>query len=465
MAPAGTPILVLAYHFPPVGGGGVQRNAKFIRYLQSYGYSPTVITGPGHPFGHWTPHDGSMLDEIGGTTPVFRTSGPEPAVAEGRRAAIERRLLVKSDWTRWWERTSVETGAKAAPKDVKLLYASVVPYDLAEPAARLARELGVPWVADLQDPWALDETWLYPSTAHRALDRRRMRRLLGTAAAIVMNTPEAKTRLLASFPELSARLVVSIPNGFDESDYSVEPVSRDHAKFRIVHTGYLHTDQGLRLREMRRWRKLLGGTLCPIDVLTRSHVFLLEAIAELIAADPSLTSKIEVVLAGTISEGDRRIADKYPFVTLTGYVSHETSVSYILSADLLFLPMHDLAPGTRAGLVPGKTYEYLGSGRPILAAVPDGDARDLLQAAGSASLCRPADVDAMKRILREHINRWKSGATAPPPDPRVLAEYERRALTKRLAGVFDALIGASRLESDEAQAPVGATKTAAALRA
>ena len=77
MAAAGTPILVLAYHFPPVGGGGVQRNAKFIRYLQSYGYSPTVVTGPGRPSGHWTPHDGSMLDEIGETTPIFRTSGPE----------------------------------------------------------------------------------------------------------------------------------------------------------------------------------------------------------------------------------------------------------------------------------------------------------------------------------------------------------------------------------------------------
>ena len=231
-----------------------------------------------------------------------------------------------------------------------------------------------------------------------------------------------------------------------------------------MHTGYLHTDQGLRLREMRRWRKLLGGTLYPIDVLTRSHVFLLEAIADLIATDPSLASKIEVVLAGTISEGDRRIADKYPFVTLTGYVSHETSVSYILSADLLFLPMHDLAPGTRAGLVPGKAYEYLGSGRPILAAVPDGDARDLLQAAGSASLCRPADVEAMKRILREHIELWESGGTAPPPDPRVLAEYERRALTKRLAEVFDALVGVGRPESDEAQAPMEATKIAAALR-
>ena len=393
MASAGTPILFLAYHFPPVGGGGVQRNSKFIRYLRSFGYSPTVVTGPGRPSGHWTPHDGSMLEEIGETTPVFRAPGPEPDVAEGRRAAIERRLLVKSDWTRWWERTSVETGAKAAPDDVKLLYASVVPYDLAEPAARLARELGVPWVADLQDPWALDETWLYPSAAHRALDRRRMRRLLGSAAAIVMNTPEAKTRLLANFPELSTRLVVSIPNGFDESDYSVEPASRDHAKFRIVHTGYLHTDQGLRLREMRRWRKLLGGTLAR-STSSRARTSFCSRRSP-ISSPPirSLASKFEVVLAGTISEGDPRIADQYPFVTLTGYVSHETSVSYILSADLLFLPMHDLAPGTRAGLVPGKTYD-------ISARVGRSSLRSLTGTPGTCSRRQAARPCAAPRTSR-----------------------------------------------------------------
>ena len=59
------------------------------------------------------------------------------------------------------------------------------------------------------------------------------------------------------------------------------------------------------------------------------------------------------------------------------------------SADLLFLPMHDLPPGRRAGLVPYKTYEYLAAERPILAAVPDGDARDILSRVSHATLCRP----------------------------------------------------------------------------
>ena len=138
-----------------------------------------------------------------------------------------------------------------APDGAKLLYASVVPYDLAEPAARLARELGVPWVADLQDPWALDETWLYPdarliarsTAAHapaardRGCDRHEHARGEDSAPGELPGAEDAARRV---HPERVRRVRLL-----------VEPESRDHAKFRIVHTGYLHTDQGLRLREMR----------------------------------------------------------------------------------------------------------------------------------------------------------------------------------------------------------------------
>ena len=73
------------------------------------------------------------------------------------------------------------------------------------------------------------------------------------------------------------------------------------------------------------------------------------------------------------------------------------------SADLLFLPMHDLPPGRAAGIVPYKTYEYLAAERPILAAVPDGDARDLLRVP-HATLCRPKDVEAMAAAIADAID-------------------------------------------------------------
>ena len=240
---------------------------------------------------------------------------------------------------------------------------------------QIAAALGTPWVADLQDPWALDEMWLYPSAAHRALDRRRMRALLRGADAIVMNTPEAAVRLERAFPELVGRRVVSIPNGFDSADFAGPSPERDDGRFRIVHAGYLHTEQGLRLQATRRMRRLLGG-IDPIDVLPRSHVYLLQALERLVEEDPSLRESVELVLAGVTTEVDREVAAGSSVqVTFTGYISHAESVAIMRSSDLLFLPMHELPAGRRAGLVPGKTYEYLAAERPILAAVPDGDAR------------------------------------------------------------------------------------------
>ena len=37
-------ILFIAYHFPPAGGGGVQRSLKFVKYLPECGFDPTVLT-------------------------------------------------------------------------------------------------------------------------------------------------------------------------------------------------------------------------------------------------------------------------------------------------------------------------------------------------------------------------------------------------------------------------------------
>ncbi|MCA9098140.1 MAG: hypothetical protein KDA36_07135, partial [Planctomycetaceae bacterium] len=37
-------VLLISYHFPPVGGAGVQRPIKFCKYLRQFGWEPTVLT-------------------------------------------------------------------------------------------------------------------------------------------------------------------------------------------------------------------------------------------------------------------------------------------------------------------------------------------------------------------------------------------------------------------------------------
>src|SRR5512143_3820632 len=50
-------VLFLAYYFPPLGGGGVQRSLKFCKYLPQFGYTPRVVTGPPSASFYWPPHD------------------------------------------------------------------------------------------------------------------------------------------------------------------------------------------------------------------------------------------------------------------------------------------------------------------------------------------------------------------------------------------------------------------------
>ena len=262
-----------------------------------------------------------------------------------------------------------------------------------------------------------------------------MRRLLRSAAAIVMNTPEAAVRLLDAFPELQDAIVVSIPNGFDANDFRGAQPYRRRDKFKIVHSGYLHTERG---RETSRLRRALGGLpVSGVDYLARSHVYLLEAVQRLIRDEPELESVVEVHLVGETSASDREVNAHLSFVHEYGYRPHAETVDMLCSADLLFLPMHDLPTGTRAGLVPGKTYEYLASGRPILAAVPDGDARDLLTEAGNALICRPTDATAMARLISAAISNWRSGVEPPSPRADVVARYERTVQTSQLAEVLD----------------------------
>lgn len=431
-------VAFLSYYFPPIGGAGAQRPARFVRYLRNFGWDPLVVTGPGSADDRWTPRDEALHAELPPDVEVRRVPGPEPTLSTGRAARAERLLGSTSPWAHWWIDGAVTAGA--ALEDVDLVYAWMSPFESAAAAAELARRHEVPWVADLGDPWALDEMMVYPTRWHRRRELRRMRSALASAAVVVMSTSEAVRRVRESIPELERTEVLTIPNGFDATDFERPVEPRREEAFRIVHTGYLHTELGLHQRRHALLKRALGGTAAGVDFLTRSHVYLIGAVAQVLERDPTAGSVLEVHLVGVASDADREAAAGSPFVRMPGYLSHDRTLELLRTADLLFLPMQKLPAGIRAGIVPGKTYEYLGSGRPILAAVPAGDARDLLEEAGGALICEPSDVDCLARALESQLKRFRSGAPALAPRPEVVARYEYRALASRLAEVFDQVV-------------------------
>jgi glycosyltransferase involved in cell wall biosynthesis len=441
-------VLFIAYFFPPLGGGGVQRSIKFVRYLPDLGYRPLVVTRPAGSSADHPPSDRTLEAGIPAGTEVLRVAGPEPARDPGWRGRWQRWLRRPDSLDRWWIEGAVSSGLGAAAS-FDLIFATMSPFESGEVAGRLARDLGKPWVADLRDPWALDEWRVYPTALHRRLELRRMSSVLSSADAIVMNTREAARAVVARFPNLADKPVVAIPNGFDASDFAGPPPERSDAVFRIVHAGAVHSDPDP--PTTRALRRLSGGSARGLDIGTRSHVHLLDAVGRLLAVRPELESGLEVHLAGALTE-DERAALPDGVIRARGYLPHHETIALLRSADLLFLPMHDLSSGLRSRIVPGKTYEYLASRTPILAAVPDGDARDLLTDAGNAFPCRPEDVAAMARIIEEQLERKASGDPAPAPREDVLRRFERRHLTSELAALFDHVLG-GRKAAPEPPAP------------
>lgn len=435
-------VLVLNYNFPPLGGAAALRGVTLVRRLPELGYEPVVVTGPGRSFGRWRPQDATLEDALQGID-VHRIPGAEPERDSRWRVRAERWLAQPGAWQRWLREGLVEVGRRV--REVDVVYADLGADATAHAGVRLAREHGVPLVVDLGDPWALDEMRVYQTAMHRWVDRASMRRALCAADVVVMNTREAAEAVRSAFAPLRARTVLALPVGYDEADFAgPEPVRSDRA-FRIVHTGSFHTALGHSLRRTARARRLLGGgAVQPVDVLTRTPIFLRQAIERVLRAHPELAGRIELHLAGLTTDADREALAGLPGVHLLGFQTHEETIRLIRSADLLFLPMQDLPPGHRARMVPCKGYEYLASGRPVLAAMPDGDGRELFERAEAAFVVRPTDVEGMAAAIAAEAGRAERRPAALTARAEVLAPLERAALNRRLAEAFDAVLGGAQ---------------------
>lgn len=442
-----TRVLFISYYFPPTGGAPAQRSLKFARYLPGEGYFPIILTGPGISHDKWTPHDASLIKELPPTVPIYRIQDPVPRQGGKLLRRAERWLGLSSPFSRWWIRSATQLGERAlVAEDAKLIYATMSPFESANVAAYLSQKHRIPWVADLRDPWAIDEIQVYPSVIHRAMELGKMRRLLSSAAAIIMNTPEATSLLKRTFPSFQGKCIVTITNGFDLEDLNGVSLPQTKRKFTIVHTGSFLTDSGLLLRRRRRFYEGLGGAVPGVDIATRSHLLLFEAIHRWCVLDPSVKENLQIVFAGNSPPIEASNLEEKGVLTFThfaGYLPREKSVGLVRTADLLFLAMHNLPAGRRSTTVPSKMFEYMASGRPILAAVPDGDAKDFLATAGTAFICRPDDVDGMVQALIQAYDTWKMGKQPPPPNWDFLRAFERGTLTRFLAREFDAALGIS----------------------
>ena len=415
---------MVAYYFPPMGLSGVQRVAKFVKYLPEFGWEPEVLTV--EPGGYFA-YDESLLEEVKKAgVRTHRTKSWDPTRLFGKKRTVQlpaegsRRWLTAlsqfvfiPDNKMGWRFHAVRAGArrhKEAPFD--LIFSTAPPYTAHLIGASLSRKCGIPLITDFRDDWVGNPRHLYPTPVHRWLHLRLERRVLrASAGTLAINKPisDALEKRHAQ-SSLSSTFTV-LPQGFDPADFDNTQPPADPVKMRLVYTGVFYDAQ--------------------------TPDYFLRALANLIARRPETGDQLEALFVGLIPATSQKLVaslDLEKVVRYEGYLPHNEAVAHLLAADVLWMTI-GRRPGAE-GISTGKLFEYMGAGKPILALTPEGTARETLNPYGAATIVEPDDTEAISQAIEALWEQWKKG-TLPRPDAAYIAQFNRKNLTKKLAQVFE----------------------------
>jgi len=431
--------LIITYGFPPVGGAGVQRMSKLVKYLPVQGVTPAVLTvaNPSVPL-----RDASLEHDLPRGVELLRARTLEPSYAAkeaawtasaaptspSRRlvsalAGVAKTLLVPDPQVLWLPAASLAVASRLTRRRDDAVLVSGPPFSQFLLALLLRLRPGVGVVLDYRDEWSTLRT-SYEMTASR------MARLAGDllepailrcAHRITAATEEFREELLRRYPFLSPERVIAIPNGYDPADFPSD--LPDPPTDRFVAT--------------------YGGTVFRLT----SPRGLLGAIRRLHRDDPQLARLLHVRFLGRVVETEKQWFEGIEDlgVTTHGYVPHG-EVLRSLSASHLTLCLLDQVPGVER-IYPAKIFELMHLGRPILTLAPEGALTRLVRDHELGEVHNPRDEVAIAEGLARRLRAFRD-ARVPPSTQRAIERFDRRALAARFAAVLrEASADARRLRA------------------
>jgi glycosyltransferase involved in cell wall biosynthesis len=408
--PSGKHVLFFYPVFPPAAGAGVQRGLKFAKYLPEQSWQVSVVCRYRRPF---YPCDEGLLEELPAGVWVKRVASWDfwlPAVWLERLPG----LRPLGEWLRSWlgmpdtENGWIVPALMAAQrrfrmKQVDIIFSSSPPASAHLAAWLFRQRYGIPWVADFRDEWV---------TGARAEEEKRCRwKIHSLLERLVI---EGASRICVASPKLGELLesrygrrdkIRVITNGYDEEDFRVLKHSLPcySGRMRLCFTGSMY------------------GESHPGMILSA-----LESILHKGLISPR---QLELVFVGSswlrleFSPLLRRC------VRMIGYRTHGEALRFLMESDLLLLFLR-----RRKVCVVGKTFEYLRSGRPILAVLPEGNSTlEILRGYDGVYTCSDEDISGIEKVLSSLFVRWQKGRWKwqfPRPG---LERFERRNLTGELS--------------------------------
>jgi glycosyltransferase involved in cell wall biosynthesis len=424
-------VLIISYYFPPMGMGGVQRIAKFTKYLPLFGWKPIVLTVKEV---NYLAKDRSLLKELPKNTEIIRTGSFDPLRILfiwrkfiGRKKQNSPRVQSgrnkSSKFLFWFDVPDSKIGwiPFALLKGLKLyrqqkfdlIFSSSPPPSLHLTGLLLKYITGTPWIADFRDPWIGYQMENYPTFLHRFLKSKMENLIFHKADRVITANPAIKEDFEIRHPERKDFYLLD--QGYDEEDFEPSP-DQPSDTFTL---GYLGT---------------FSPDCDPTPVFT--------ALGELKRQNKIPGDKIKLVHNGLSLGMDlAALIEKYDLknvVQSKGYLSHREALRGMKSVSILLLVTAD-----DPMIFPAKVFEYLRLKKPILGILPpQGHLARFLVNIKAGKVISPENIEAIKQILHSDFIRFTEGNLSSNISESEIVRFDRKSLTAKLASHFNEIVNA-----------------------
>lgn len=420
-------VLIVAYSFPPAGGGRVRRVLKFIKYLQEYGWLPLVLTvnRPRVPS-----YDDDLLQQVAGAVRVTRTKSLEPdewmkkiAVDSVKKSpGLMRHILNRLRWCLFipdhrigWIPFAVVGGYRAVKQErIDVIMVMGEPFSSFITGVILKFITGKPLVLDFRDEWSEFNKIFFPqkNVIVRKIEELLEKICVGYSDAVVTVTQPIVDNFIRRYPSQKSKFFC-VTNGFDPEDFAgIAPAEKKRNVLTFTHSGSLYKDRSP------------GPLLDALDIFLSAH--------------PDSAERLRVIFIGTMEPAAMALIEKSKWnnkvVFFKGFLKHKESVQILMDSDILLYIMDQTPISER--FLPAKLFEYLAAGKPILALCAEHGAGEIIRRVHGSRLVSPLEPAAIAGSIGAFYDEYTRGNLRASVDPGLLDEFSRRNLTKKLADIL-----------------------------
>ncbi|MDP3463133.1 MAG: glycosyltransferase family 4 protein [Bacteroidales bacterium] len=429
-------VLIITYYWPPSGGAGVQRWLKFVKYLRDFGWEPVVYTAenPEVPY-----IDESLLEDIPNNIEVIKVPIFEPYriynfITRKKKQDGFHHGFLKEDSAqpKFTERISIWLRGNLFIPDARMFWiwpsykflrkyllenkidviiSTGPPHSAHLIALKLRKKFNIPWIADFRDPWTgiyyfdkLKISYL-SKKIHNMLESSCLNK-----ADLIITVGETMKK---DFKKLTSKPIEVITNGFDHSDYA-NLQRKNPEKFNIMYTGMFLPDQN----PSELWKVL----------------------NELVNSNKKFAEELKLTFIGKVDNiiiKDIELNNLRNHLEIRDSVPHNQLADLQQEAALLLLCINRIENASY--ILTGKFFEYLASGKRILALCPEeSDVASIIKETKSGIAVGFSQSDLLKSSIELLFDQYLNKGTIEQND--AIWKYSREELTKRLSILLNKVI-------------------------